>query len=210
MAMGINTNIMSLNAQRNLNTSQTALATSMQRLSTGLRINSAKDDSAGLGIADRMGSQIRGLNQAMRNANDGISLAQTAEGGLQESTNILQRMRELSIQSANDTNTAADRANLQKEVSQLQAELTRISEATTFNGQKLLDGSLGTFTLQVGSESNETIGVSFSAQSFAAEDLGGAASGDLIGTAATGDLVTGLNVIDGTARYHEHQWSRCW
>ncbi len=120
MAMGINTNLMSLNAQRALSNTNNGIQTAMERLSTGLRINSAKDDAAGLGISDRMTSQVRGLNQAIRNAGDGISLAQTAEGAMQESTNILQRMRELAIQSANDSNSAADRANLQKEVGQLQ------------------------------------------------------------------------------------------
>lgn len=160
MPQFINTNTMSLNAQRNLNSSQNALSTSLQRLSSGMRINSAKDDAAGLGIADRMTAQIRGLNQAARNANDGISLAQTAEGALQETTNILQRMRELSIQSANDSNSAADRSNLQKEVSQLQQELNRISETTQFNGKQLLDGTFTAQKFQVGSNANETISVS--------------------------------------------------
>ena len=131
MAISINTNVASLNAQRNLSASQTNLAKSMQRLSSGLRINSAKDDAAGLAISDRMTSQIRGLNQATRNANDGISLAQTAEGAMQESTNILQRMRELAVQSANDTNTASDRKSLQAEVSQLISELDRIANGQT-------------------------------------------------------------------------------
>jgi len=130
MALTINTNVPSLNAQRNLGKSQNDLSRSMQRLSSGLRINSAKDDAAGLAISDRMTSQIRGLNQAARNSNDGISLAQTAEGALQETTNILQRMRELSIQSANDTNSASDRASLQAEVNQLQQEMTRIASST--------------------------------------------------------------------------------
>ena len=123
MAQVINTNIASLNAQRNLNESQGMLSTSLQRLSSGLRINSAKDDAAGLAITERFTAQIRGLNQAARNANDGISLAQTAEGALQESTNLLQRMRELAVQSANDTNSASDRASLNDEVTQLKAEL---------------------------------------------------------------------------------------
>src|SRR5690554_2649137 len=118
MALTINTNVASLNAQRNLGSSQADLNQSMQRLSSGLRINSAKDDAAGLAISDRMTAQIRGLNQAVRNSNDGISLAQIAEGALQESTNILQRIRELAVQSANDTNTETDRVNLQKEVNQ--------------------------------------------------------------------------------------------
>src|SRR6056297_2335458 len=142
MALTINTNVASLNAQRNLGASQADLNKSMQRLSSGLRINSAKDDAAGLAISDRMTAQIRGLNQASRNANDGISLAQTAEGALQESTNILQRMRELAVQSANDTNSASDRASLNDEVTQLKAELDRIAETTEFNGRKVIDGSL--------------------------------------------------------------------
>ena len=157
MALSINTNVASLNAQRNLGSSQANLAKSMQRLSSGLRINSAKDDAAGLAISDRMTSQIRGLNQASRNANDGISLAQTAEGALQESTNILQRMRELAVQSANDTNTASDRASLQSEVSQLLKEYDRIATQTQFNGQALLDGSQTNAVFQIGANANQTI-----------------------------------------------------
>ncbi len=157
MGLTINTNVMSLNAQRNLGNSQSKLSTSMQRLSSGLRINSAKDDAAGLAISDRMTSQIKGLNQAVRNANDGISLAQTAEGALQESTNILQRMRELAVQSANDTNSATDRQSLQAEVGQLKQELDRIAETTSFNGKKLLDGTMDTAQFQVGANSGETI-----------------------------------------------------
>ena len=144
MAQVINTNIASLNAQRNLNTSQAALATSLQRLSSGLRINSAKDDAAGLAIASRMTAQINGLNQAARNANDGISLAQTAEGALGEVSNNLQRIRELAIQSANSTNSASDRASLQAEASQLISEITRVASQTSFNGLNLLDGSFTT------------------------------------------------------------------
>ena len=166
----INTNIASLNAQNNLSKSQNDLQTSLQRLSSGLRINSAKDDAAGLAISDRMTSQIRGLNQAVRNANDGISLAQTAEGALSESSNILQRMRELAIQSANDTNSASDRSNLQKEVAQLQSELNRISETTTFNSKNILDGSFTTAKFHVGANANETIDVSI--KSSAATDMG--------------------------------------
>jgi flagellin len=158
----INTNIASLNAQRNLNTSQGALATSLQRLSSGLRINSAKDDAAGLAIADRMSSQVRGLNQATRNANDGISLAQIAEGALSETNNILQRIRELSIQSANATNSASDRLALQSEVNQLKSELDRIANTTSFNGLKLLDGNFVAQNFQVGAEANQTITVSVS------------------------------------------------
>jgi flagellin len=170
MGLTINTNVMSLNAQRNLGTSQSALAKSMQRLSSGLRINSAKDDAAGLSISDRMTSQIRGLNQAARNSNDGISLAQTAEGALQETTNILQRMRELAVQSANDTNSASDRSSLQSEVNQLKQEMTRIADTTEFNGKKLLDGSLTSAQFQVGANSNQTI--SFGISSARALNLG--------------------------------------
>ena len=157
MPQVINTNIMSLNSQRNLNASQENLQTSLQRLSSGLRINSAKDDAAGLAISERFTSQIRGLDQAIRNANDGISLAQTAEGALSESGNILQRIRELSVQSANATNSASDRQALQSEVSQLVSELDRIASATEFNGQKLLDGTFGTAIFQVGANANQTI-----------------------------------------------------
>jgi len=157
MPQVINTNVMSLNSQRNLNTSQSALQTSLQRLSSGLRINSAKDDAAGLAISERFTSQIRGLDQAIRNANDGISLSQTAEGALSESGNILQRIRELAVQSANATNSASDRQALQSEVSQLVSELDRIASSTEFNGQKLLDGTFGTAIFQVGANANQTI-----------------------------------------------------
>ena len=160
MAQVINTNIPSLNAQRNLTHSQMTLATSLQRLSSGLRINSSKDDAAGLAIADRMTSQIRGLNQASRNANDGISLAQTAEGALGETNNILQRIRELATQSSNATNSASDRQALQSEVNQLISEMDRISNTTSFSGLKLLDGNFNAQTFQVGAEANQTISVS--------------------------------------------------
>lgn len=169
MPLMINSNIASLNAQRNLNTSQSSLATSLQRLSSGLRINSAKDDAAGLAIAERMTSQVRGLNQAIRNANDGVSLAQTAEGALSQSNSLLQRMRELSIQSANSTNSASDRAALQSEVNQIKDELNRVASTTTFNGLKILDGSFQNQTFQVGANANQTIGVSISG--VAATDL---------------------------------------
>ncbi len=160
MAMSIQTNVASINAQRNLNKSQGGLATSLQRLSSGLRINSAKDDAAGLSISDRMTAQVRGQKQASRNANDGISLTQTAEGALQESTNILQRVRELSVQSANSTNSATDRLSLQSEVNQLVSELDRISDTTSFNGIKLLDGSFQAQQFQVGADAGQTIQVS--------------------------------------------------
>ena len=157
MASTINTNVASLTAQRNLGTSQTSLNTSIQRLSSGLRINSAKDDAAGLAISERFTGQIRGLNQAVRNANDGISLAQTAEGALKASGDILQRVRELAVQSANASNSASDRQALQAEVGQLVSELDRISQTTEFNGAKLLNGSFGTQQFQVGANANQTI-----------------------------------------------------
>ncbi len=160
MAMSINTNVASLTAQRNLSKSQDQLGLSLQRLSSGLRINSARDDAAGLAISNRFTTQIRGLEQAARNANDGISLAQTAEGALAETTNGLQRIRELAIQSANSTNSAADRAALQSEVNQLISEIDRVANTTTFNGLKLLDGSFTAQSFQVGADANQTIGVS--------------------------------------------------
>ncbi|RMF45205.1 MAG: flagellin [Deltaproteobacteria bacterium] len=193
MALTINTNVASLNAQRNLNKSQGALAKSMQRLSSGLRINSAKDDAAGLAIANRMTSQIRGLNQASRNANDGISLAQTAEGALQESTNILQRMRELSLQSANETNSSSDRKSLQAEVSQLISELDRIANTTTFNGRRVLDGSFSNATFQVGANAGETI--SFSIGSAKAASIGQVASGT--GGVVSANVTSGMTVKVG-------------
>lgn len=170
MALTVNTNVSSLNAQRNLTRSGEGLATSMERLASGMRINSAKDDAAGLQISNRLTSQINGLAVAQRNANDGISMAQTAEGAMQESTNILQRMRELALQSANGSNSAEDRDALQKEVSALQEELTRISDTTSFGGQQLLDGSYGTRNFQVGANANETISISLS--NTAAEKIG--------------------------------------
>jgi len=162
MALSINTNIAAMNAQRNLGKTQGMLSKSLGRLSSGLRINSAKDDAAGLGISNRMNAQIRGLNQAARNANDGISLAQTAEGALGESTNILQRMRELAVQSANDTNTGADRQSLQSEIDQLIAELDRIATTTSFNGKTLLDGTFTTANFHVGANANQSISMSVS------------------------------------------------
>ncbi|WP_305792681.1 flagellin [Sedimenticola hydrogenitrophicus] len=160
MAQVINSNVLSLTAQRNLNKSQSSLNTAIQRLSSGLRINSAKDDAAGLAITDRMTSQIRGLNQAVRNANDGISLAQTAEGALSESSNNLQRIRELAIQSANSTNSASDRAALNSEVNQLLSEIQRTATSTQFNGQNIIDGSFQASQFQVGANANQTINVS--------------------------------------------------
>ena len=162
MAQTINTNVMSLTAQRNLSKSQGSLATSMQRLSSGLRVNSAKDDSAGLAIAERMNTQIRGMNVAIRNANDGISMAQTAEGGLQEVNNMLQRMRELAVQSKNGTNTATDRGNLNAEFTALNEEIGRIAETTVFNGQSVLADGSADVAFQVGANnaSNNVLTIS--------------------------------------------------
>jgi flagellin len=157
MASIINTNIGSLNAQRNLSMSQASLSTSMQRLSSGLRINSAKDDAAGLAIADRMTAQIRGSNQAARNANDGISLAQTAEGALTEVTSNLQRIRELAVQYSTPTNRDSDRASLQSEAAQLTAEITRVASQTQFNGTNLLDGNFQNKSFQVGANADQSI-----------------------------------------------------
>lgn len=159
MAQVINTNMAALNAQRNLNKSQGMLSTSLQRLSSGMRINSAKDDAAGMAISERFTAQIRGLNQAVRNSNDGISLAQTAEAALGEVTNNLQRIRELSVQSANATNSASDRVAIQQEVAQLVSEIDRVATQTNFNGVKLLDGSFTSQTFQVGANVGETISV---------------------------------------------------
>ena len=161
MAMFINTNVSSLNAQRNMTNSTKSLDTSYTRLASGLRINSAKDDAAGLQISNRLTSQINGLDQGNRNANDGISLAQTAEGAMDEVTGMLQRMRTLAQQSANGSNSAKDRAALQKEVDQLGSEINRISKDTTFAGTKLLDGTFGG-SFQVGADANQTIGFSLS------------------------------------------------
>jgi len=176
MALVINTNISSLNAQRNLNKSQRDLNRAMQRLSSGLRINSAKDDAAGLAISDRMTAQIRGLNQAARNAQDGISLAQTAEGALQETTNMLQRMRELAVQSSNDTNTTADRQSLDAEFQQLSKEIQRIAVTTTFNGKVLLSGGFvsNPAVFQVGANAGETISLTIEAATISALGLSSA------------------------------------
>ena len=159
MASTINTNINSLNAQRNLGTSQGSLATSMQRLSSGLRVNSAKDDAAGLAIAERMNTQVRGLTVGARNSNDGISLAQTAEGALGKVGDMLQRMRELAVQAGNATNSKADRAALQAEVAQLIDEVDRVAKQTSFNGTKILDGSFSGAVFQVGANSGDNITV---------------------------------------------------
>ena len=159
MASTINTNIASLTAQRNLSTSQGTLATAMQRLSSGLRVNSAKDDAAGLAIAERMNTQVKGLTVASRNANDGISLSQTAEGALGKVGDMLQRMRELAVQAGNATNSISDRKALQAEVSQLSSEIDRIAKTTTFTGTKILDGSFAGAVFQVGANAGDNISV---------------------------------------------------
>lgn len=197
MAQVINTNLASLNAQRNLNRSQMGLATSLERLSSGRRINSARDDAAGLAISERFTAQIRGLNQAVRNSNDGISLAQTAEGALGEVTNNLQRIRELAVQSANATNSSSDRAAMQQEVSQLVDEIDRIANQTNFNGVNLLDGSFSAQAFQVGANVGDTISLT----SIVDATKGGLGLDDgtatVDGTAVTTALAAGDLTING-------------
>ena len=176
MSMTINTNVASLNAQRNLSMSQSSLATSMQRLSSGLRVNSAKDDAAGLAIADRMNAQIRGINVAIRNANDGVSLAQTAEGALATVTDALQRMRELAVQAQNGSNGTTDRANLDTEYKQLSAEITRIADQTKFNGVAVVGAGAGTTTFQVGANNGDILTISTTQVSTVGGDLTTAAN----------------------------------
>ncbi|XXF07503.1 flagellin [Pseudomonas sp. D1-3] len=200
MALTVNTNIASLNTQRNLNTSSNALNTSLQRLSTGSRINSAKDDAAGLQIANRLTSQVNGLNVAVKNSNDGISMAQTAEGALQQSTTILQRMRDLSLQSANGSNSEGERKALNSEVTELKKELNRISNTTTFGGKKLLDGNFGTTTFQVGSAANETISVKIdemSTSSLKGKYYEGSVAA-ATGTASASGTITVSGTVNGT------------
>ena len=196
MPQTINTNLTSLTAQRNLNMSQGSLATSMQRLSSGLRVNSAKDDAAGLAIAERMNTQVRGLNVAARNANDGISLAQVAEGALGKLGDMLQRIRELAVQASNATNSADDRKALQAEVIQLRDEIDRVAKNTSFNGQKLLDGSFSASTFQVGANSGETITVAALTDA-SADGLSKVIYGtESIATGTAGDITT-LTAITG-------------
>ncbi len=205
MALTVNTNVASLNTQKNLNKASDALSTTMQRLSSGLKINSAKDDAAGLQISNRLTSQINGLNVAVKNANDGISIAQTAEGAMQESTNLLQRMRELALQSANGSNSDEDRASLQQEFNALSGELTRIANTTTFGGRNLLDGSFGTTSFQIGANANQT--VSFGLSDVSASALRGSfssatvAAGNPAGMSAkvVGNVVTASTTTGGTA-----------
>ena len=202
MSVTVNTNVSAMTAQRHLGNATNNVGSSMERLSSGLRINSAKDDAAGLQISNRLTSQTNGLDVAMRNANDGISIAQTAEGAMQESTNIMQRMRDLSLQAANGSNSDEDRGAIQKEMDQLTTELNRISETTTFGGQKLLDGTYGTQQFQVGAAANETISMSLG--DISADNLGqtgaNATAGEIDATAAAelqGGSITITNVTTG-------------
>ena len=198
MGMTINTNVNTLTAQRNLAASQNTLATSMQRLSSGLRVNSAKDDAAGLAIAERMNATVRGLNVAARNANDGISLAQTAEGALGKIGDMLQRMRELAVQSSNATNSEDDRKALQSEVSQLRDEINRVAKNTSFNGAKLLDGSFAAATFQVGADAGENITVAALTDA-SASGLSKVVYGtDKIVTGTAGQVSTLTEVTDGS------------
>src|SRR5574344_2147551 len=202
MAMTINTNVVSINAQRNLSLSGSSLGVSMQRLSSGLRVNSAKDDAAGLAIAERMSTQVRGFAVASRNANDGISLAQTAEGALGKVGDMLQRMRELAVQSGNATNSKSDREALQAELKQLRDEVDRVAKTTSFNGQKVLDGSFAGAVFQVCANSGDNITVGALANTKASE-LGNAryATADIAAPAVTGAMMTGAPVtvsITGT------------
>jgi flagellin len=197
MPQTINTNIASLNAQRNMSTSQSSLSTSMQRLSSGLRVNSAKDDAAGLAIAERMNAQVRGMNVAARNANDAISLAQTAEGAIGKLTDMAQRMRELAVQSANGTNTAADRTSLDAEYQQLAAEITRTIATTTFNGLAILAGDAGALDFQVGANSGQTVSVTTTDLSGNA-DVTAVTGGDVTTAATAGTAITNLDTMLNT------------
>ncbi|HEY1393403.1 MAG TPA: flagellin [Methylibium sp.] len=201
MPSTINTNLLSLDAQRNLSTSQSALAVSMQRLSSGLRVNSAKDDAAGLAIATRMDAQVRGMNVAIRNANDGISLAQTADSALGSVTNALQRMRELAVQGSNSTNSGSDRDSLNQEFQQLGSEIQRVLGGTTFNGATILGGSAGALTFQVGANTtaNDTITVTTTNMttnaSIAAVTTG--ANNKIDSTVSAANLANVITALDG-------------
>jgi flagellin len=180
MGMSINTNMVSLNSQRHTSRTQNDLATSMERLSSGLRVNSSKDDAAGLAIADRMNAQVKGMNVAIRNANDGISMAQTAEGAMATATDILQRMRELAVQASNGTAGDGDRQNLGSEFIQLQSEITRLSSQTKFNGKAVIGSDATTFTFQIGANNGETVAIT-------SQNL--VSAGSAVGSAATGTAV---------------------
>jgi flagellin len=200
MPQTINTNLVSLNAQRNISMSQASLATSMQRLSSGLRVNSAKDDAAGLAIAERMNAQVRGMNVAARNANDGISLAQTAEGALGKLSEMMQRMRELAVQSANATNGVGDRTNLDAEYQQLSAEITRTIGSSRFNGIAILAGGAGAQDFQVGANSGETVTVTtadMSGDATITAVTGGSLTTVAASTQALTDIDAALNTVNG-------------
>jgi flagellin len=186
MTLSINTNIASIDAQRNLSGSQASLATSMQRLSSGLRINSSKDDAAGLSIAERMNSQVRGMNVAIRNSNDGISLAQTADGALAQVGNSLQRMRELAVQARNSTNSSSDKDSLNKEFAQLQSEITRVLGGTTFNGKHMLGADATTLNFQVGANTT-------------ADDTVSIKTTDMVTDSTMTDVTSSTAVIDSSA-----------
>lgn len=191
MAMTINTNVVSINAQRNLSHSQMSLSTSMERLSSGLRVNSARDDAAGLAIADRMNAQIKGTDVAIRNATDGISLAQTAEGALSTVTDLMQRMRELAVQAQNGTNSTGDRANLDTEFQQMSQEITRIAQQTRFNGATVLDTAAGAQQFQVGANNGDTLTITTNAVTTVTGDLTTAANS----STALAAIDTALNTI---------------
>ncbi len=201
MPMTINTNVSSLNAQRNATTNGASLATSLQRLSSGLRVNSAKDDAAGLAIADRMNAQIKGINVAIRNANDGISLAQTAEGALATVTDVLQRMRELAVQAQNGSNGTGDRANLDTEFQQLSAEVTRIAQQTKFNGTAIVGSGAGAQTFQVGANNGDTMTITTSTVSTVTGDIltSGAASTAVSAIDSALDAITTSRATYGAA-----------
>ncbi len=197
MPMTINTNIISLNAQRNLNGSQSSLATSMQRLSSGLRVNSAKDDAAGLAIAERMNAQVRGMNVAVRNANDGISLAQTADGALSSIGDSLQRMRELAVQARNSTNSDSDKDSLNLEYRQLSNEISRVLGGTTFNGKAILGADAGTLTFQVGANVTVNDSIDIATSDMTADPKVSTVTGALIGSTADATaLATVIQNID--------------
>jgi len=199
MAAIINTNVSSLTAQRNLSSSQASLATSMQRLSSGLRINSAKDDAAGLAIAERMNAQVRGMNVGIRNANDGISMAQTAEGALSKVGDALQRMRELAVQSRNATNSSSDKDSLNKEFAELQSEITRVLGGTSFNGKKILGSDATAMTFQIGANTTSDDEVSITTENMTANtDITSVTASTAVidASATTGDIATVIDNID--------------
>jgi len=201
MTLSINTNIASIDAQRNLSSSQSSLATSMQRLSSGLRINTAKDDAAGLSIAERMNAQVRGMNVAIRNSNDGISLAQTADGALAQVSNSLQRMRELAVQARNSTNSSSDKDSLNKEFAQLQSEITRVLGGTAFNGKHILGADATTLNFQVGANTTTDDTVSITTTDMATGDttmttVTNTSSAVIDSTATSGAIATVIDNID--------------